>query len=258
MTKSTMVAKGAGSEPVLRTFEHVDGRPPELEWGRWTFQAIPELTLYGGSICYVIKIVVHGDQDEGQRGMFGELSTGIGMSLTEAIEAARGLRMTVISDHMEDGDEDNCCYERTIDFGPLAEAAGRGVLDAVKAEAQFIRKHVEHLPVDPKLEELEAEVLRLRQSNAERQAMLETYGKMIAELLPGASASGEPVEHARKFATMMVRKYLGLPTLGELVQRGVPITTEVTESDREMRLVSMKTHFGAERGCVYDAVFLRT
>ncbi len=259
MGKTTNVVKGAGSEPVLKREQDHD--TATLTWGRWSFDACVELSLYAGSLCYVIKIDVHGDHDSGERGMYGPLTTGPGMTLEEACATARMLRLTVQSEHCEDGDDDWCLYERTIDFGPLVDLVAQGVLDAVKAEAKFIREHVDKLPADPKaaaLDELEDELLRLRRSGVERQAMLEIYGKMIAELLPDATTGGEPdhVECARKFSRMMVRKYLGLPTLGELVQRGVPVASRVTEQDREMKLVSMKAHRDTE-GCIYDAVFMR-
>lgn len=253
MLDKTGVVKGVGSEPKLSTREGEEGM---LTWGSWSFTIEPKLELYGGAVHYTIRVGVHGDDDGGEKGMFGDLETGPHASLLEAANEAKQLRLTVRSLHCEDGDDDWCLYERTIDLSEVIDRACIGVLDAVKAEAQYIRERIDGLPTEPKLAELEAELLALRRASAERQAMLETYGKMIAELLPGATASGPPVEHARKFASMMVRKYLGLPTLGELVQRGVPIATQVTESDRAMKLVSMKSHLGVERGCVYDAVFL--
>lgn len=253
--KSNAMVKGPGSEPQLSTREGEEG---VLTWGRWSLTVFAKLTLYAGAIHYVMRVDVHGDQDGGEHGMFGDLETGPCATLEDAANEAKRLRLTLRSEHMEDGDEDTCTYERTIDLTPAVDAACKGVHDAIKGEAEYIREHVDGLAKDTTHEALEVELVQLRRWSADKQGMLEIYGKAIGELMPGARAAGEPIEAARSIAKQLVRKYLGLPTLAELRDRGVPFAGPPLEerADR-LKLVSMKSAFGAERGTLYEAIFIR-
>lgn len=253
--KSNAMVKGPGSEPTLSTREGEEG---VLTWGQWTFTVFAKLTLYAGALHYVMRVDVHGDPDGAERGMFGDLETAPCATLIDAANEAKRLRLTLRSEHMEDGDDDLCTYERTIDLTPAIDAACKGVHEAVKGEAEYIREHVDGMPKDVTIAALEAELVQLRRWSADKQGMLEVYGKAIGELMPEVRAAGEPIEVARSIAKQLIRKYLGLPTLAELRDRGVPFAGPPLEerADR-LKLVSMKGAFGAERGTLYEAIFIR-
>lgn len=113
--------KGRGSEPKLSKRVGEEGT---LEWGRWTFTVTVNLVPYAGSLYYVGVVDVCGGGDDGESGMAGQLTTSPQASLDAvASEVRTSMRMTVRSEHMEDGDEDQCVYERTIDLGPAIDQA---------------------------------------------------------------------------------------------------------------------------------------
>lgn len=119
----------------------------ELTWGNWSFTARCEAIGQGEQcVNYRIVIAVHGDNDGGEHGMFGELSTG-GMdgSPEDAAMEAKRFRPLVTSLHDErDFDEDDSYeHERTLDLSPIIDAAVAEMKAAMQGEFEHLEARAE-------------------------------------------------------------------------------------------------------------------
>lgn len=130
MSEQTM---GAGSEPVIGE----DG--VSLTWGKWEItanvRAVALPTEKGeGSLSFIVELDFHGDNDGGERGMYGKLATGgVYASIEEAVAEACAFRPSLLSEHEEKGSGEAKSYRRSFDLTFIIEEAAQQMRNAMKA-----------------------------------------------------------------------------------------------------------------------------
>lgn len=120
-----------GSEPVINK-----DNPRELTWGKWSVAASCEVSTWDGEgLNYVVSLDFHGDEDGGETGMYGKLSTsGVFHSLEEAAAQANKFRVILSSIHVEDGAEDEDEYIRQLDLSGIIDTACSMMRNGLYAE----------------------------------------------------------------------------------------------------------------------------
>lgn len=114
--------------------------PTEITWGHWTINVRVEAGLMsppGDELWYRAIIDFHGDNDAGEKGLYGELSTNW-TSLTGLYDEISRLKFSLRSTHEEPGDDDIKEHWREIHTIPTLEVAIARLVAAIKAEARVI------------------------------------------------------------------------------------------------------------------------
>lgn len=121
-----------GSEPVVQVNDAGDA---ELTWGQWTVTAWIEARTGQGDMLYSMQIDFHGDNNDGEDGMYGTLATSLLGSPKDAAEQAlRSMAFRVTSLHQEDNEDDWNDHERSLNLKHLLNLAVKVFEDSMAAE----------------------------------------------------------------------------------------------------------------------------
>lgn len=123
-----------GSEPVVKLNDAGDA---ELTWGRWTITASISAHPYGEFMRYTLTLDFHGDNDGGESGMYGTLTTDGDSPADATLRAASAMQFRITSEHQEENEDDWCHHARTLDLAPLLALAASAFTAAFAAEAKL-------------------------------------------------------------------------------------------------------------------------